>query len=139
MSMRLGDLDLEDEHVTVGLEDSLMEAAHRLIDVPGGVLIVLDDEGSPHGIVRPDHVLMHVVRNSDLTSTRCRDVMESDLLRMSLMTPLGEVIAAVEARSPAAVVAVDENGEYAGWFSPSDLARARERLGLLRELDRARR
>jgi len=137
MATRLGDLDLEDEHVTVGLDDSLMEAAHRLIDVPGGVLIVLDDGGTPHGIVRPDHVLSQVVRSIDLRGARCRDVMESDLLRLSIHTPLREVVEAVATRSPSAVVAIDEDGEYAGWFSPSDLARARERLGVLKDLDRA--
>ena len=36
----VADLDLNDEHITAGLEDSLQEAAKRLLTVPGGILVI---------------------------------------------------------------------------------------------------
>lgn len=138
MAKVLGDLNLEDEHVTIGVTDRVREAAHRLMDVPGGVLVVLDDQERPCGIVRPDHVLGYVLKGGDLDHACCRDIMESDLLRLPLTTPLSEVIEAVDARRPAAVVALDDHGEHAGWFSPADLSKARERLAVLREIERSR-
>jgi len=134
----LGDLDLEDEHVTIGLEDSLEEAAHRLIDVPGGVLVVLDDEGQPRGLIRPDHLLREVLRGTELRASGCRDVMLSDVLRVPVDTPLDEVVANIDRRQPDAVVGVDENGTFLGWFSPADLASARAKVKVIRSLDRAR-
>ena len=134
----LGDLDLEDEHVTIGLEDSLEEAAHRLIDVPGGVLVVLDDDGQPRGLIRPDHVLREVLRGTELQSAVCRDVMLSDVLRVPVSTPMDEVVSIIDRRQPDAVVGVADDGTFLGWFSPADLASARAKVKVLRSLDRAR-
>ena len=120
MAKVLGDLNLEDEHVTIGVTDRVREAAHRLMDVPGGVLVVLDDQERPCGIVRPDHVLGYVLKGGDLDHACCRDIMESDLLRLPLTTPLSEVIEAVDARRPAAVVALDDHGEHAELDRASD-------------------
>ena len=39
----VADLDLNDEHITAGVSDTLQEAARRLLTVPGGILVVLDD------------------------------------------------------------------------------------------------
>ena len=134
----LGDLDLDDEHVTIGLEDSLEEAAHRLIDVPGGVLVVLDDESQPRGLIRPDHLLREVLRGTDLKTAVCRDVMLSDVLRVPVSTALDEVVELIDRRQPGAVVGVADDGSFLGWFSPADLAAARTKVKVLRSLDRAR-
>jgi hypothetical protein len=32
----VADLELDDEHITAGLDDSLQEGANRLLSVPGG-------------------------------------------------------------------------------------------------------
>ena len=40
----VADLDLNDEHMTIGLSDTLKEAAKRLLSIPGGVLVVLADD-----------------------------------------------------------------------------------------------
>ena len=40
----ISELNLNDEHITVGVDDTLKEGAKRLLSVPGGVLIVLDDD-----------------------------------------------------------------------------------------------
>ena len=134
----LGDLDLDDEHVTIGLEDSLEEAAHRLIDVPGGVLVVLDDGSQPRGLIRPDHLLREVLRGTDLKTAVCRDVMLSDVLRVPVSTALDEVVALIDRRQPGAVVGGADDGSFLGWFSPADLAAARTKVKVLRSLDRAR-
>ena len=40
MSKTVGDLNLEDEHTTVGIDDTLQEAALRLLTTSGGILVV---------------------------------------------------------------------------------------------------
>ena len=37
----VADLDLNDEHITAGVNDTLQEAARRLLTVPGGILLCL--------------------------------------------------------------------------------------------------
>ena len=42
-SRTLGDINLSDEYLSIGLEDSLTEAIHRFLSFESGVLIVLND------------------------------------------------------------------------------------------------
>ena len=47
----VADLDLNDEHITAGVSDTLQEAARRLLSVPGGILVVLDDDSKVKGVL----------------------------------------------------------------------------------------
>ena len=100
--------------------------------------MVLDDEAQPRGLIRPDHLLREVLKGTDLRASVCRDVMLSDVLRLPVSTPLDEVVAVIDRRQPDAVVGVDDEGVFLGWFSPADLASARAKVKVLRSLDRAR-
>jgi predicted transcriptional regulator len=51
MSETVADLVLDDEHVTIGLEDSLVEGCKRLVSIPSGILVVLDDDDQVKGVI----------------------------------------------------------------------------------------
>ena len=42
MGKTVSSLKLDDEHMTVGLDDTLQEGAKRLLTVAGGILVVLE-------------------------------------------------------------------------------------------------
>ena len=44
MGKTVGDLTLDDEHMSVGVDDTLQEAAKRLLTISGGIVVVLGDE-----------------------------------------------------------------------------------------------
>ena len=62
--------------------------------------------------------------------------MEMDFLQVELDTPLSEVLSEIKKRSPQAVVAVDD-GQFAGYFSPSDYSQAREIVKSLKQVFKA--
>ena len=41
MGKKVSDLTLDDEHMTVGVDDTLQEAAKRLLTISGGIVVVL--------------------------------------------------------------------------------------------------
>ena len=132
----VADLELDDEHITAGLDDSLQEGANRLLSVPGGVLIVLSDDNKVKGVIGAKQMLTAIANGSDISSTKCNQIMEMDFLQVELTTPLSEVLGAIKKRSPQAVVAVDD-GEFAGYFSPSDYAQARNVVKSLKQVFKA--
>ena len=130
----VADLDLNDEHITAGVSDTLQEAARRLLTVPGGILVVLDDNSKVKGVIGYKQLLMAIDKEIDTKTTTCGEHMEMDFMEIKLTEDLASVLKSIRKRSPQAVVAVDENGDFSGYFSPSDYKESRAIVKSLKRL-----
>ena len=128
MSETVADLELDDEHVTIGLDDTLVEGCKRLVSIPSGILVVLDDDDQVKGVIGQRQMLKAIGNGVDVNETTCKEVMEMDVLKVSMSETIAEVIKSVNERMPQAVVAVDENGAFEGYFSPEDYRQAQSIL-----------
>ena len=108
MSETVADLVLDDEHVTIGLEDTLVEGCKRLVSIPSGILVVLDDEDQVKGVIGQRQMLKAIGNGVDVSETTCKEVMEMDVLKVPLTDAIADVIKSVNERMPQAVVAVNE-------------------------------
>ena len=124
-SKTVGDLNLEDEHITVGVSDTLQEAARRLLTVPGGILIVLGDDSKVKGVMGYKQFLIAIDKQIDTTTATCGEYMELDFMEVSNNETLSSALKKIRQRTPQAVVAVDFNGEFSGYFSPSDFKKSK--------------
>ena len=124
MSETVADLELDDEHVTIGLDDTLVEGCKRLVSIPSGILIVLDNDDQVKGVIGQRQMLKAIGNGVDVNETTCKEVMEMDVLKVSMSDAIPDVIKSVNERMPQAVVAVDENGVFEGYFSPDDYRQA---------------
>ena len=124
MSETVADLELDDEHVTIGLDDTLVEGCKRLVSIPSGILIVLDNDDQVKGVIGQRQMLKAIGNGVDVNETTCKEVMEMDVLKVSMSDAIPDVIKAVNERMPQAVVAVDANGAFEGYFSPDDYRQA---------------
>ena len=116
MSETVADLVLDDEHVTIGLEDTLVEGCKRLVSIPSGILVVLDDDDQVKGVIGQRQMLKAIGNGIDVTETTCKEVMEMDVLKVPLTDAIADVIKSVNERMPQAVVAVNEDGGCYGIF-----------------------
>lgn len=130
----IAELNLNDEHITVGVEDTLREGAKRLLSVPGGILIVLDDDSKVRGVMGYKQFLQAIDKQMDMNSSKCGDIMEMDFMEVKNTDSIKYVLKQIKKRSPQAVVSVDENGEFSGYFSPSDYKESRAIVKSLKSL-----
>ena len=130
----ISELNLNDEHITVGVDDTLKEGAKRLLSVPGGVLIVLDDDSRVKGVMGYKQFLQAIDRDMDTNSVKCGELMEMDFMEVKNSDNLKHVLKSIKKRSPQAVVSVDENGEFSGYFSPSDYKESKAIVKSLKSL-----
>ena len=128
MSETVADLVLDDEHVTIGLEDTLVEGYKRLVSIPSGILVVLDDDDQVKGVIGQRQMLKAIGNGIDVMETTCKEVMEMDVLKVPLTDAIADVIKSVNERMPQAVVAVNEDGGFEGYFSPEDYRQAQSIL-----------
>ena len=130
----IAELNLNDEHITVGVEDTLREGAKRLLSVPGGILIVLDDDSRVKGVLGYKQFLQAIDKEMDMSVSKCGDIMEMDFMEVKNTDSIKEVLKQIKKRSPQAVVSVDGNGEFSGYFSPSDYKESRAIVRSLKSL-----
>ena len=128
------DLDLNDEHMTIGLSDTLKEAAKRLLSIPGGVLVVLADDSKVKGVIGHKQLLLAIDSDADTKNATCAEHMEMDFMEVKLDEDLQVVMQKIRQRSPQAVVAIDEHGDFNGYFSPNDYQASRDLVKSLKKL-----
>lgn len=135
MGKTVADLTLDDEHMTVGVADTLQEAAKRLLTISGGIVVVLDDDQRVKGVIGQRQLIKALSEGIDGSAAQCHEFMEMDFMQVELNDSLKGVLADIQNRSPQAVVAVDDNGEFLGYFSPSDYQEAVQIVNNLKGLN----
>ena len=134
MGKTVADLTLDDEHMTVGVSDTLQEAAKRLLTISGGIVVVLDDDQRVKGVLGQRQLIKALSEGVDAASVQCHEHMEMDFMQVELKDSIKGVLADIKTRSPQAVVAVDENQEFVGYFSPGDYQEAVQLVANLKGL-----
>ena len=134
MGKTVGDLTLDDEHMSVGVDDTLQEAAKRLLTISGGIVVVLDDEHRVKGVIGQRQLIKALSQGVDASAVQCHQHMEMDFMQVRRSDDLKTVLADIQQRSPQAVVAVDENDEFIGYFSPGDYQEAVQLVENLKDL-----
>ena len=135
MGKTVADLTLDDEHMTVGVADTLQEAAKRLLPISGGIVVVLDDDQRVKGVLGQRQIIKAMSEGVDGGAAQCHEYMEMDFMQVELKDSLKSVLADIQTRSPQAVVAVDENREFVGYFSPGDYQEAVQLVDNLKGLN----
>ena len=135
MGKTVTDLTLDDEHMTVGVADTLREAAKRLLTISGGIVVVLDDDQRVKGVLGQRQLIKAMSEGVDGEAAQCHEYMEMDFMQVELKDSLKSVLADIQTRSPQAVVAVDENQEFVGYFSPGDYQEAVQLVDNLKGLN----
>ncbi|MDP6194874.1 MAG: CBS domain-containing protein [Candidatus Poseidonia sp.] len=134
MGKTVADLTLDDEHMTVGVSDTLQEAAKRLLTISGGIVVVLDDDQRVKGVLGQRQLIKALSEGVEAASAQCHEHMEMDFMQVELKDSIKSVLADIKTRSPQAVVAVDENQEFVGYFSPGDYQEAVQLVANLKGL-----
>ena len=122
--MKVSELVLNDEHDTISPDTSLVEATKKLLSLPRGVLIIVDNGNIPKGVLADAQILRAVAEGLDCNTENCGQHMNTDIMSVGLDTEVSEIVAEMNARKPHAVVAVDSEGSFAGYFSPNDYREA---------------
>ena len=134
MGKTVGDLTLDDEHMSVGVDDTLQEAAKRLLTISGGIVVVLGDEHRVKGVIGQRQLIKALSQGVDASAVQCHQHMEMDFMQVRRSDDLKTVLADIQQRSPQAVVAMDENDEFIGYFSPGDYQEAVQLVENLKDL-----
>ncbi|MBT4059711.1 MAG: CBS domain-containing protein [Euryarchaeota archaeon] len=122
--VKVSDLILTDEHDVVDMDASITDAAGKLLELGRGILVVLGDDKKVKGILTPNQVLAAVASGADTSSETVGAHMDADVMEVGQHDSVDDIITQMNERKPHAVVAVDSDGAFAGYFSPNDYREA---------------
>ena len=89
-----------------------------------GILIVLGEDNMVKGIVTPNQVLSAISGGGDSNDMTVGEYMDADVMEVGQNDNVDDIIVQMNERKPHAVVAVDSDGKFTGYFSPNDYREA---------------
>lgn len=126
--MRVSDLIITDEFKTIETVANGKAAAQKLMGIPRGVVLVIDTQGRPKGVITAREFLKKIVDGENPVDLNVDRLMNTDIMEIKITALLDHVVPQVTQRDPYAVVVIDDTGKFKGYFSPKDYQEALARI-----------
>jgi predicted transcriptional regulator len=127
-SLHVHDLVINDEHITVKVDDDLRSASKKMLGSKVSLALVLDEKKRVIGILRSNDILDKVLEGVDPSKTPVTAIMVRDFYKIRYDDDLAEVTPKIHKSGHKYIVVVDKDGKYKGYFSVNDLRHSREIL-----------
>ena len=131
--MKVSDLIITDEFKTISNKADGKEAAQELMGIPRGVVLVINGDQKPQGVITAREFLKSIVEGENPTTMSVGDLMNKDIMGIQYSAKLDSVVPEVTKNDPYAVVVVDDEGKFKGYFSPKDYQEALARINYIRK------
>ena len=129
--MHVSDLIITDEFKTLSINSKGKEAAEELMGIPRGVVLVINESQEPKGVITAREFLKKIVEGVNPVEVDVGALMNTDILPIKISAKLDDVVPEVTKRDPYAVVVIDDDGKFKGYFSPKDYQEALARINYI--------
>jgi CBS-domain-containing membrane protein len=130
--MHVSDLIITDEFKTLSINSKGKEAAEELMGIPRGVVLVINESQEPKGVITAREFLKKIVEGVNPVEVDVGALMNTDILPIKISAKLDDVVPEVTKRDPYAVVVIDDDGKFKGYFSPKDYQEALARINYIK-------
>lgn len=129
--LRVSDLVIDDEFQLVPVTANGKSAAEKLMEIPRGVVIVVNSEKKPEGVLTAREFLSIIVDGNNPVKISVKKFMNKDIMEIPYSAYLDDIVPKVRDRDPYAVIVVDKEGRLKGYFSPKDYQEALARINYI--------
>ena len=112
-------VDLRDEFRNVSSKDRLEKAA-LLLRRPNVQFVLAQNKRKELKVFYPFNICFHIPKGLNPDKEQVRKHMRTNLLRLSINTPIDVAIEAIEERTPDGVLVLNTDKSFAGFLSPDD-------------------
>lgn len=126
--LRVSDLVINDEHITVSIDENLKNASRKMLNAKVSIALVLDGEQRVVGVLRSNDILDRVLEGLAPEKTPVSAIMIRDFIKIKIDEDLSKLAPKLKKTEQKHIVVVDGSGKYKGYFSLNDLRHSREIL-----------
>ena len=125
----VGDMSITDEHAVVGGKATFSDVCQPFIKSRDAAILVENPKtGQIEGVVTLKDLLIMIAAGKNPAKEKISKYMRTKVIEMGISTPLSKALRMMAESQPDAVVIRDQNGGFAGFFSPDDYRDATRRL-----------
>lgn len=125
----LFDAELRDEYVILERNAVLSDVAKALLPVKNSAVLIRGKKSEGIvGILKVQPLLHALSESSDPSKSKATDVMETNLLRLKVSTPIQIAVSTIQNRNPDGTLVLGEDGKFQGYLSASDFRDIKQRL-----------
>lgn len=128
---RVSDLEITDEFRTIQKTADGKTAAELLMKIPHGVVLVIDDQNKPQGVITAREFLTQIIGGKNPVKQNVASLMNTDIMEIKYNALLDVIVPKVTEADPYAVIVTDKTGQFKGYFSPKDYQEALARINYL--------
>lgn len=125
----VADMSIADEHIVVEPKTTVSGIASELANNPRNAILVKDKgSGSIHGVVTSRDIFNKIAEGFNATKLKLEKLMRTNILTFQENTPLSIALERMSKEVPDAIVIINSEGEFSGYFSAEDYRDATRRL-----------
>jgi CBS domain-containing protein len=125
----VSDMSIADEHIIVEPKVTVASIASQLAsDSSLAVLVKIKGGSEIQGVVTVKDILSLIAEGKNPAKLKVAKVMRTNIITLDGNTNLATALDIMLAKRPDALVIIDANGDFKGYFSPSDYRDATRRL-----------
>ena len=125
----VSDMSIADEHIVVGPKATVVSVASQL-STDSGIAVLVKKKGGNEiqGVVTVRDILSIISEGKNPSKMKVAKLMRTNIITLDSKTHLSKALDVMLAKRPDALIIVDANGDFKGYFSPSDYRDATRRL-----------
>jgi len=123
----VADMSIADEHIIVATKTRISAVCDVLSNNPSYAILVKKGDDIL-GVVTARDIFSSMAEGINATKVKVDKIMKTDILTISADTPLSIALEVLSNKKPDAIVIVDSNDEYVGYFSAKDYREATRKL-----------
>jgi len=123
----VADMSIADEHIVVATKTRISAVCDVLSNNPSYAILVKKGDDIL-GVVTARDIFSSMAEGINATKVKVDKIMRTDILTISAETPLSVALELLSNNKPDAIVIVDSNDEYVGYFSAQDYREATRKL-----------
>lgn len=124
----IGEMSITDEHEVLDVNTKMKTLVAVLGKNPASAMLLRDKLEGIVGVITSEDIQEAMQRSKNIKRLKPSEVMRTGLLQVPEDTPLEEALALIDQQQPDAVIVQNENGGFAGFFSPNDYGEASDVL-----------
>lgn len=123
----VADMSITDEHIVVENKTRISEVCKELAVNPDNAILV--KKGSEiQGVVTARGIFQTMSEGINATKVKVNKIMKTNILAIPADTPLSSGLDMMSKVNPDAIIVVDSDGEFVGYFSTRDYREATRKL-----------
>ena len=125
----VADMSIADEHIVVEPKTTVSGIASELANNPhNAILVKQKGSGSIHGVVTSRDIFNKISEGHNATKLKLEKLMRTNILTFPENTPLSVALEKMSKEVPDAIVIINSEGQFTGYFSTEDYRNATRRL-----------